>query len=133
MKKILVPIDGSENAKRALLKAKEIAEAFNSEITILNVMERKGFDTTSSGVIENKQSEEVLTLAAKEFESYTGKVDTLTRIGAPAENILEISEEGAYSLIIMGSRGLGVFYQAMLGSVSHKVINRSSISVLIVK
>ena len=38
MKTILVPIDGSENSKRAMLKAKELADCLGSKIIIMNVM-----------------------------------------------------------------------------------------------
>ena len=39
MEKILVATDGSENAERALLLAKRIAEALNADVDIVNVME----------------------------------------------------------------------------------------------
>ncbi|HZK43424.1 MAG TPA: universal stress protein [Syntrophomonadaceae bacterium] len=141
MEKILVAVDGSKNAARALMKAKQIGTAFNSEITILYVMEDimshpYVYTVDEVNSLENifeKQSVKVLDAALEGFKDYNNKVNTLTKSGSPGLKIIEVAEEGAYTLIIMGSRGLGVISGAIMGSVSNKVVNKAKVSVLIVK
>jgi nucleotide-binding universal stress UspA family protein len=53
--------------------------------------------------------------------------------GDPALTICKAAKESGYDLIVMGSRGLGRFKEAVLGSVSHTVIQHSPCPVLIVK
>ena len=43
MKKILVPIDGSEYSMRAIERAKEFGEFYKAEITLLTVVESGRF------------------------------------------------------------------------------------------
>lgn len=138
--KILVAIDGSNNADRAVLEARRYAEFVDGEVTILTVM--KPLSTTYYGNIElskiddeNRENakHKILNKALKNFEDYPNEVQTKLRKGNAADEILEEAEEGAYDLIIMGSRGLGAFSRTILGSVSNKVLNHTKISVLTVK
>lgn len=137
MKKILVPIDGSEWSTRALLKAREIAGAFLADVTILTVIDSiryldmdYKFDVVRDGIDLSKQ---LLEQSKKMFEDYSGKVDTAHTTGDVAEEIIRFAENGGYDLIVMGSRGLGVFSRTILGSVSHKVIQHAKTTVMIVK
>lgn len=144
MKNILVAVDGSKSADRALMKAKKIGTAFNSKITILHIIEdlsnpdalhisfAAGYDATVQKHLQ-EQSAELLDDYMKNFKDYSGTVDTLTQKGKPGDTIIKVAKEKGCSLIVMGHRGLGTLAGAMLGSVSHKVVNKSGISVLIVK
>ena len=141
MKKILVPIDGSESSIEALLIAKEIATKFDSSITILNVIspmkdythvhnkelykdaERTLLSETNSLLIKSKEH----------FKDFSGKVDSLYKRGDTVDEIIDLAEGGDFDLIVMGSRGLGTFSRTLLGSVSDKVVHHANRSVLIVK
>lgn len=141
MKKILVPIDGSENSMKALMKAKELGELAASEITILFVVndlknhpyaiDRSNLERLRSEI--RQQSNEIVLNAKKYFGEYPHLVNTKVRSGIVEAEILEESKDGGYDLIVMGSRGLGRFAKTMLGSISNKVLNNSKISVLIVR
>ena len=54
-------------------------------------------------------------------------------IGDPASEIIQHVKKNDYDLLIMGSRGLNLLQEFVLGSVSHKVMKYVSIPVLIVK
>lgn len=141
MEKILVAVDGSKNSDKALMKAKQIGQALNSEITIIYVMEDimahpyvhlKDYNSSLNDAFR-EQGMKVLDAAMENFKDYDGKVETLIEKGSPGVRIVELAEDGNYTLIIMGSRGLNAVSRAMLGSVSNKVVNRAGTSVLIVK
>jgi len=142
MKKILVAVDGSEHAEKAMLKAKELGELNNCEVTLLNVVD----DVIANNpyivakdqqeVIEKAfvdEGETVLKEALEKFEPYSGIVNTELKYGEPAKTIIEKAENEDYNLVVMGSRGLNAFSRAMLGSKSNKVVNHIGVSVLIVK
>jgi nucleotide-binding universal stress UspA family protein len=59
-------------------------------------------------------------------------VETLVRVGRPADEIVTTAREGHYDLIVMGARGRGAAASLLLGSVSHAVLNQSPAAVLIV-
>lgn len=139
-KKILVTTDGSKNAERALIKTKKEAECSDATVTILSVVKpmfltyygkSEVLKKDSKAIEEGKQ--ELLRKSLELFEDYSGKVETKLRKGDPAEEILNEAEEYKYDLIIMGSKGLGIFAKALLGSVSSKVLNHTETDVLIVK
>ena len=141
MKKILVSVDGSENSKKALIKAKEIAELKTSDVYILTVVENlKGNPYTVSQDYQNEttktniqRGEEILKEAIEMFKDYPGLVKADYKVGDIVDKIIEVAEEKDVDLIVMGRRGLGTFSRAFLGSISNKVLNNVNKSVLIVK
>ena len=141
MKKILVAVDGSEYSKRALLKAKEIATAMGSEVTIFNVISTykdhlfvQNLELKEEiGRISIKASEDALRASKEIFADFKGIVTTSHVSGDAAEKIIKMAEEGNFDLVIMGSRGAGLFTRTLLGSVSDKVVHHVNTSVLIVK
>ncbi len=76
---------------------------------------------------------EMLDESLKLFEGTLVVVDTVIRSGDAGREIIAEAESGKYDLIVMGSRGLGAFSRAMLGSVSNKVLNHVDCDVLIVR
>lgn len=141
MKKILIAIDGSENSKKALIKAKELAELKMSDIYILTVVENlKGTPTVISSddkdariSKEIQDAEDLLKVALELFKDYPGVVKADYKVGDVATKIIEVVEDRGIDLIVMGRRGLGTFSRTFLGSISNKVLNNVSTSVLIVK
>lgn len=140
MKKILVTTDGSDNSVRALEMAKKQAELTEAELTILTVLDPIAMYGYSYSELSERDTqvltsagEYVLREALKVIDSFEGEVETKLKNGSPADEILKEAENGDYDLIVMGSRGLGVFSRRMLGSVSHKILNHTQTDVLIIK
>ena len=137
MKKILVPIDGSKCSQLALQKARKLGEAFGSRITIITVIDSIRyldmdfkFDAIRDGIELSKQ---LLANAKEEFKDYPNEVDAIYKTGDVAEEIINTADEGDYDIIVIGSRGLGIFSRTILGSVSHKVIQHANVTVMVVK
>ena len=127
--RILVPIDGSENAGKALEYAVAIAKKTNAKITLLYVLERSLFKPKSEesrkigALILSKAADEVKEIELhQKFES-----------GNPAKIITQMADKGDYDLIVMGSKGQGARMRFWLGSVSSHVIHYANRSVLIVR
>lgn len=141
MDKILVATDRSENAKKAVLRAKEVAKKLNASVDIIKVVNDRVVSPATTVNYHNAKTDEELQTFAEEllaeelrmFEDFEGKVGAKLRRGDPADVIIREAREGDYDLVIMGSRGLGTFSRAMLGSVSNKVLNHIKTDVWIIK
>ena len=59
-------------------------------------------------------------LLSKSLETFSDcecNVDVVHKIGDASNEIIKLADEGNYDLVVMGSRGLGTFSRALLGSV----------------
>lgn len=141
MKKILVATDGSDNAKKALLEAKKLAECLDAKVVILNAVNNiviNPYLTEQDYTLKTNENlmklgEDLLQEALKLFDDFKGEVKTKLRAGNPGNIIIKEVEKENYDLVVIGSRGLGGFSRAMMGSVSNKVLNHVDANVLVVK
>lgn len=139
IKKILIPIDGSEPSKKGLEMGIKIAESANAEITILEVIEEFGplpgyYEAPPPNIervkwVAEQRFEKIHPVLEKTKVKWCRKVEE----GYAAETIVRIAEEGNYDLIVIGSRGMGFFGRFLLGSVSDRVVHHAPCSVLVVK
>ena len=137
-KKILVPTDGSEFAKKAQKHALFLASVSGAEIIAVSVTENNFVnglplddEVYQLNQILKERSEENL----KEFDELNEeniKITHVVREGSPARVILEVSEEEAVDLIVMGSSGKSGFDRFIMGSVADKVVNSAKCAVLVV-
>jgi len=141
--KILVPVDGSPFAKRALEFAIGLAKAHDSTITIIYVVPRRvyvaaqeaGFLTVPALIHDLEEQGKKMLEEAEEVAQVAGvkTVDKVLIHGLPAEEILKRSEAEKYDMIVIGSRGRTAAKAFFLGSVSDKVSHHAKCPVLIVK
>ena len=126
---ILVPVDGSTNAKRAAKYAINMAKNDPSaEITLLAVaclhtddkFEASGMNEPSNVECSNLFAAR-LEEAKKMFDDAGIKVKAEFMQGDAAGNIIAYTEKFKVDQIIMGSKGMGGFKG--LGSVTYKVLN----------
>jgi len=137
MKKILVPIDGSKYSFKALEKARVLCEKFGSELIVITVVSdivALNVDYKIDIISQNIASaEQMLKQIELDFRDSNIKLTTLYKVGDITREIVEQAEKNDVDLIVMGSRGLGMLSRTFLGSISHKVINNTDKSVLVVK
>ena len=136
---ILVAIDDSAHAARALDEALDLARAQRSRVTVLSVASRGAWRYMAGPYVGMMPTQEDADEAAERTiaaaRSRVGDEIPLTTIvgrGSPAEAILARAREGNHDLIVMGSRGRGAAASALLGSVSHRVLHHGRVPVLIV-
>ena len=143
-KKILVPVDGSETAWRALNNALEIGKKFESEILVVNVIQPYNnaallavpldHATINQGNSElEKVGDKVLELAKEMVGSFPHNVKYDMEVGHPSERIIALAKKVEADAIVLGSRGLSGIAEFFLGSVSSKVSQYATVPVLIVK
>jgi nucleotide-binding universal stress UspA family protein len=145
---ILVCVDNSKQSQKALSRAISVAEKFDSKLSILMVVGESlvnFWDDTEFKVgAENsqihlkkestiyQQAEKIINDLAKRVPS---QINCVTEIltGDPAKVIVNYSKKKKPDVIIIGSRGLGGFSKLLLGSVSNKVVDHVSSSVLVIR
>ena len=137
-KKILVPTDGSEFAKKAQKHALFLAKVSGAEIVAVSVTENNFVnglplddEIYQLNQILQERSEENL----KEFDELNEenlKISHVIREGSPAKVILEVANEENIDLIVMGSSGKSGFDRFLMGSVADKVVNSAKCAVLVV-
>jgi nucleotide-binding universal stress UspA family protein len=138
IKNVLVPVDGSESALRALQHAaKHVRDPGSSCLLLLNV---QGSLPASRRVPRTlikehyaRVSEEALKPARELAERLGVDFQCYFREGDPAEVIASFARRTRCSEIVMGTRGLGRVSGLVLGSVAMKVIHLSSVPVTLVK
>ncbi len=135
--KILVPLDGSKFSEKALQRACKMVKALDAKIILLYVVEK----SPTLSILDRKEYLELL----RKFGTNTLKKanDDVLKEGINAKIILKegniITEiektvkAEKCDLVIVGSKGLGSVTKLLLGSVSSKLAQSSSCSLLIVK
>ncbi len=136
--KILVALDGSKSAYKALEYALKLAKASKASLSVINVVENITWTvaTTDAIILEEKMAEFqeiVLRKAKKECAKQGVKAKIISEKGYPADVIVKAAEKEKSDLVVLGNKGLSQIDKLLLGSVSDKVIQHAHCAVLIVK
>lgn len=155
IKKILYATDLSENARYAFGYAVSMASRYDAKITILHVLEELSPTTlllVGDIVGEKrlntlrKEKEDTVTESIKtrleEFCSAFGEdapecpftvEKTVVVTGHPVDQIVEYADSTDCDVIVMGSRGLSMLGDVVIGSTSRRVLRRCSKPVLVIR
>ncbi len=135
IKRILVPVDFSENSDKVLDSAVFIADKFGAELEVVFVVQ--SFDDYSGFFVPQMpmaQFEgEMVTAAEKKMSEFLGsrRVKTTTvLIGDVGEQIVSHAEETGADLIVMGTHGYKGLERVMFGSVANKVVKSAPCPVM---
>lgn len=127
---LLICIDGSEHAIKAIKYAVELADKMGSKVTVLNVQEQRIYNFSPKDA--EKLGGQILSKALDATGKTKLEADKKLEFGVPSDKIVEVAEKGEHDLIVLGSRGLGTVSKFLLGSVSDHVSHKAKCSVLIV-
>lgn len=150
--RILVAVDGSENSRRALNHAVELAEKFEARITLIHVYSpilpllpasnalSSPTVTTASAVVAAKIAEDARKLGNKILEDAETivkargiSVEKVLKEGDAVKEIVAETERGGFGLVVVGHRGMSKLGELLLGSVSEGVGHKAPCPVMIVK
>lgn len=141
MLKLLIAIDGSEGADRALDYALRLAKEGEIELAVLNVRA----DPVVYGEIqvyvpvdrlielEVQRSEALLAPAVEKIRSADVRYTSEVEPGDAATVIARRAETLGCDGIVMGTRGMGPISNLLLGSVAAKVVHLATVPVTLVK
>lgn len=138
LRKILVPLDGSETSIRALDKAIEIAKKFDGKITLVHVYSASFYTKTPDQLYKFIQSardygDEILEKGKKKVKLEKIEVEKLLLNGHPVEEILNTANEGNFDLIVIGIKGMSKIKKILVGSVTDRIIKHTPCPVLVVR
>ena len=140
-KKILVPLDGSELAKKALDHAEKLAKIFDAEIILFQVVPFMPVygspELVTPLIIDERQketAERYLTNLADEVRKRGRKVTSMVRTGQQvAGEIIDFARESGADLIVMYTHGRSGITSWVLGSVALKVLTRAQTPILLLR
>jgi nucleotide-binding universal stress UspA family protein len=129
---ILVSVDGTPHAERALAEAIDIASCTGARLTILTaVPEPSGLLAGPLSTAAWVQLCEVLRTAVSRVPEAIPVTTIITHKPIRAALLQRIAD-GGHDLLVMGSRGRGAIRASLLGSVSHYALGHCPIPVLVV-
>ena len=142
-KHILVPVDGSASSSQCIEKAIALAQAFNSAVTVVSVIDLYAFAgmglDAGYGQVEylNVASQEAnkAVATAKQLFADSGIASTASVMEGQViyQNILDAAEAAHADLIVMGSHGRKGLEKLVLGSVAAQVLSHTTLPVMIVR
>jgi nucleotide-binding universal stress UspA family protein len=131
-RRILIAYDGSEQARRALDYAIQLAGLCGAGLGVVSVVPvhagRIDLDPWDDAVVHSSELRE-----ARDIILRAAITPTLHEpFGDVAEAIVRTARDGGYDHIVMGSRHLGLFDRILRGSVSEAVVTEATSMVTIV-
>jgi nucleotide-binding universal stress UspA family protein len=139
-KKILIPLDGSELAVKALDHAEKLAKTFDAEIILFQVVPFMPIygspELVTPLIVDEKQkeaAEKYLADLAEDMKKRGLKVSTMVKTGQQvAVEIIDFAKEIRADLIVMCTHGRSGITRWVLGSVAHKVLTRAETPILLI-
>lgn len=135
--RVLVPLDESEQARRALDEAIELFP--DATLVLLNVFsggpadvkEDVGEDHEELDDLEARRHE--MLREAMDDRVHSGTVETEIVFGNPAPAIVDYVEENDVDHVVVGSHSGGSISRIVVGSVAEEVVERAPVSVTVAR
>ena len=134
---ILIPYDGSDEARKGAEHGVELAAALDASVTALYVIDLPGApravalrdDEEEMREQYREYGEEVLDEICSVAGDHGVECSTAFRTGSPAEEIVDFADEAGMDAIVMGSAYRGKL-GAILGGATDKVVRTSRVPVV---
>lgn len=141
-KKILMPVDVFEMdlSDKAIRHADYLAQADHGEVTLLNILPGsstsilRGFasDIKKFEAYMKDESERKMRDLSRMFDLPAGRIHTMVRFGNVRDQIMDITKEYSFDVIVIGSRKPGISSH-LLGSNAESVVRYANVPVLVVR
>ncbi len=140
-KKILVPLDGSELAKKGLGEAEKLVRIFGAEIILFQVVPFMPIygspELVTPLIVDEKQkeaAEKYLHTLTEELKEKGFKATFMVKTGQQvAVEIIDFAKESGAELIVMCTHGRSGISRWVLGSVTLKVLTRAETPILLIR
>ncbi|PJF43871.1 MAG: universal stress protein [Phototrophicales bacterium] len=142
--KIMVPLDGSDFAEEALPHALKLAEAFNSELYLVQVvlspaMIAVPYDISyqfseSYRAAALKEAHDYMSHIAERYkEQFPNRIHTKVIEGSVADSLLEYADFNGIDLIVMATHGRSGISRWVLGSVAERLLRSAKCPIFLVR
>jgi nucleotide-binding universal stress UspA family protein len=128
LRRVVVPLDGSAAAERALPLATELANTLECAIHLVTVDERDGGLRDSAGLDD---AEAYLERQADKVKLAGLAASTEWLAGAPAAALLDLTAPG--DLLVLTTHGRGAARRWQIGSVAEKLLRQATAPVVLVR
>lgn len=138
--RILVPVDGSKEARLAFDKAIEVAKRNSAQVILAHVIDTRALQTPTG--FEGNFNDEIQRQAENLFDEYKAyakghdftNIESVLEFGSPKVIISKnLPKDYNIDLIMMGATGLNAVERLFIGSVSEYVIRNAHCDVLVVR
>ena len=140
-KKVLCPVDFSDNARAAMRVAIDVCRQFDADLVLFHSYELPGYTLPEGSVVSSPKMLQDLADRAESHllewkrmaeEMGAARVSTVKGIGEPAAEIVELGREGGFDLVVVSTHGRTGLRHALLGSIAERVVRRAGCPVLTV-
>lgn len=142
--KIMVPVDESAAAKRALKEAIMLAKLCNSVIRVVNVIDQAQFSWGGVGILPSEEVRKAIQTASEQgvreaqaILDQSGiqyEIEVIESIGDKiADLLIREATEHEVDLLVMGTHGFSGFMHVLMGSVAEGVLRQSDIPVMLLR
>jgi len=130
---IVLGYDGSDGADAALEEVIAIARAFGDRVLVTFGYGAipAGGETQDQELAVEQLGQTAGAAAVARLRGAAIEAELVLVHGRPSESLIEVAAERGARLIAVGSRGEGPVLGSILGSVTYKLVHRSSIPVLV--
>ena len=145
IRRIMIPIDYSENSKAALAYAAELAVGFGASLDIVHVWDRPTYVTDAvmvqrPGEAHKPIGELIRENAQKDMDEFLGGISLPSGVpsqsrllsGEPAATLIAELKKAEHDLVVLSTHGRTGFAHLLLGSIAEKLIRMSPVPVLTV-
>ncbi|BCT89793.1 MULTISPECIES: universal stress protein [Acinetobacter] len=140
---ILVPVDGSETSYAAVDKAVEIAKAFNSKVTVVQVLALDPYIAAeyitaaqTNDLVERARTAILKTLDEAKAKFAAAGIEAETQLlegQVIYSEIVKAAESLNTDLIVIGSHGRTGFKKLFLGSVAQSILGQANVPVMVIR
>ncbi|ELZ21998.1 universal stress protein [Natrinema limicola] len=131
--RILIPVDGSDEATRAARRGLDLARRFDAAVDVLHVIDRRSSTRTSDEQAQlRERGEEIVAEIERLAADHDQSVTTTVTDGSPAARIARLAADYETGLIVIGRQGITGLGKRLLGGVTEGVLHRSDVPVLVV-
>jgi len=136
IRRIVVGVDGSEHAARAVAWAAGLARALDADVVAVHALGLLHWTGRGAAVASDSYRDEIRAELegawCAPLRDAGARYRAELREGNPVAALLGVADETAADVVVVGSRGMGGFPELLLGSTSTQVAQHARRPVVIV-
>lgn len=128
--RILVPIDGSQLAKKAGFEAVQLAKKIGATLIVTNIIDQQ--ETKPYEELENNAKEYIKEIVDNALENNV-KCESQIIYGSPKYDIMTLTRKSEADCVMLGTHGKTGLSSTLLGSFAQNVIKNINLPIILIK